>query len=158
METQDIYNNNEFNELDDLRQQINDLKSKVDQQGHLNEDLVKETIKGKMNDVHRTLTKLGIVALATIPLIIFNKYYIGLSWPLTIVTIVLLVAFLISDGELVNAQFLCAFFFILFIFFILFVSVFIFIFEFFFCRSVGVDYLSVQADISSKESGNEEYH
>ena len=97
METQDIYNSNEFNELDDLRQQINDLKSKVDQQGHLNEDLVKETIKGKMNDVHRTLTKLGIVALATIPLIIFNKFYIGLSWPLTIVTIALLVAFLISD-------------------------------------------------------------
>ena len=36
METQDIYNSNEFNELDDLRQQINDLKSKVDQHGHLN--------------------------------------------------------------------------------------------------------------------------
>ena len=45
METQ----NNSFNELelDDLRRQINDLKNKVDQQGRLNEDLVKKAIQSK---------------------------------------------------------------------------------------------------------------
>ena len=51
METQ----NNSFNELelDDLRRQINDLKQKVDQQGRLNEDLVKKTIQGKMRKLLR---------------------------------------------------------------------------------------------------------
>ena len=62
------YNPNDFNELDDLRQQINDLKNKVDQQGYLNEELVKKAIQGKMKGVHRTLTRLAVAALVRIPL------------------------------------------------------------------------------------------
>ena len=96
METQNN-NLNDFQELDDLRQQINEIKNQVDQEGHLNEALVKETIQSKMSDVHRTLTRLSILALATIPLVIFNKYFIGLSWPLTIVTIVFLAALTVTD-------------------------------------------------------------
>ena len=37
MENQN-YNLDDFNELDDLRQQIKNLKDKVDQQGRLNEE------------------------------------------------------------------------------------------------------------------------
>jgi len=91
--------NNTFNEfeLDSLRQQINDLKNKVDQQGRLNESLVKKAIQGKMRNVHGIIVKLAIVAILSIPFYIFMKYQIGLSWPLTIATIVLMVGSVTSD-------------------------------------------------------------
>ena len=95
METQ---NNtiNEF-ELDDLRQQIEALKNKVDQQGRLNEALVKKTIQGKMRGVHNIIFKLAIAAILCIPFYIMMKYQVGLSWPLTIFTIVFLLASVTSD-------------------------------------------------------------
>ena len=90
-------NFDEFNELDDLRRQINDLKNKVDQQGQLNEDLVKKAIQGKMRGVHSTIIKLAILAIAVIPLYIMMKYKVGLSWPLIIFTIVFLLSSVTSD-------------------------------------------------------------
>ncbi len=95
METQ----SNTFNEfeLDDLRQQINDLKNKVDQQGRLNEELVKKAIQGKMKGVHSIIIKLAILAILSIPFYIMMKYQVGLSWPLTIFTIVFLLASVTSD-------------------------------------------------------------
>ena len=96
MENQD-YNNNDFNELDDLRQQINALKDKVDQQGRLNEELVKKAIQGKMKGVHRTIMMLAVTVLFCIPLYIWMKYEENLSWPLIIATIVMMVGSIISD-------------------------------------------------------------
>lgn len=95
METQ---NNtiNEF-ELDDLRQQIEDLKNKVNKQGRLNEELVKKAIQGKMRGVHGIILKLAIVAVLCIPFYIMMKYQVGLSWPLTIFTIVFMLASVTSD-------------------------------------------------------------
>ena len=95
METQ----NNTFNEfeLDDLRQQIEDLKNKVNKQGRLNEELVKKAIQGKMRGVHGIILKLAIVAVLCIPFYIMMKYQVGLSWPLTIFTIVFLLASVTSD-------------------------------------------------------------
>ena len=95
METQ----NNNFNEyeLDDLRQQITDLKNKVNKQGRLNEELVKKAIQGKMRGVHGIILKLAIVAVLCIPFYIMMKYRVGLSWPLTIFTIVFLLASVTSD-------------------------------------------------------------
>ena len=89
--------NNEFNELDDIRQQINAIKDKVDQQGHLNEDLVKETIQKKMKSVHRTFTLLAVCAMFCIPLYIWMKYEENLSWALIITTIIMLLASVVSD-------------------------------------------------------------
>ena len=91
-----INNINEF-ELDDLRQQINDLKQKVDEQGRLNEDLVKKAIQGKMKSVHSIIFKLGILAVVWIPFYILMKYQVGFSWPLIIFTIVFLLASVTSD-------------------------------------------------------------
>ena len=88
---------NDFNELDDLRRQINDLKNKVDQQGRLNEDLVKKTIQSKMRGVHSIIVKLAILVVLLIPFYIMLKYQIGLSWPITIFTIVFLIASVTSD-------------------------------------------------------------
>ena len=95
MENQDY--NNDFNELDDLRQQINALKYKVDQQGRLNEELVKKAIQGKMKGVHRTIMMLAVTVLFCIPLYIWMKYEENLSWPLIIATIVMMVGSIISD-------------------------------------------------------------
>ena len=89
--------NYDFNELDDLRRQISDLKNKVDQQGRLNEELVKKTIQSKMQGVHKIIIRLGILAVVFIPFYIMMKYRVGFSWPLTIATIVLLLGSVISD-------------------------------------------------------------
>ena len=95
METQ----NNTFNdfELDDLRQQIKDLENKVNAQGRLNEELVKKAIQGKMRGIHGIILKLGVLAILCIPFYIMMKYQVGLSWPLTIFTIVFLLASVTSD-------------------------------------------------------------
>ena len=89
--------NYDFNELDDLRRQISDLKNNVDQQGRLNEELVKKTIQSKMQDVHKIIIRLGILAVVFVPFYIMMKYRVGFSWPLTIATIVLLLGSVISD-------------------------------------------------------------
>jgi uncharacterized protein YqgC (DUF456 family) len=90
-------NNNDFNELDDIRQQLNAIKNKVDEQGHLNLRLVKEAIKGKMKNVHRTSMMLAAAGMFCIPLFIWMKYDQNLSWPLIIVTIVLMLSSIIVD-------------------------------------------------------------
>ena len=96
METQNNYQEN-FNELDDLRQQIIALKNKVDQQGHLNEELVKKSIQSKMRDVHSIIWKMAIMVLVSIPLYIYLHYATGLSWLLVACTILMLFGVLISD-------------------------------------------------------------
>ena len=96
MENQN-YNLEDFNELDDLRQPITELKNKVDRQGRLNEELVKKAIMSKMKSVHGIIVKLAILAVLCIPFYIMMKYQVGLSWPLTIFTIVFLLASVTSD-------------------------------------------------------------
>ena len=95
METQ----NNSFNELelDDLRRQINDLKNKVDQQGRLNEDLVKKAIQSKMRSVHSIIWKMAILALVSTPLYIYLHYSAGLSWILVAITFIMLFGILAAD-------------------------------------------------------------
>ena len=95
METQ----NNSFNELelDDLRRQINDLKNKVDQQGRLNEDLVKKAIQSKMRSVHSIIWKMAILALVSTPLYIYLHYSAGLSWILVAFTFIMLFGALAAD-------------------------------------------------------------
>lgn len=95
METQ----NNTFNEIeiDNLRNQINELKRRVDQKGRLNEELVKKAIQSKMRGVHSIVIMLGLLAIAFIPFYIMIKYQLGLSWPLIIFTISFLLASVTSD-------------------------------------------------------------
>ena len=88
---------NDINELNDLRQQLNDLKNKVNQQGYLNESLVKMTIRGKMTGVHHTIMLLAVATMLCIPLFIWMKYEQNLSWALTTATIVMMLGSLISD-------------------------------------------------------------
>lgn len=96
-------NNNfdEFNELDDLRRQIIDLKNKVDQQGQLNEALVKRVIQSKMRGVHQTVFKLTALAIIVSPLYVFLKLELGLSWALTIFTLVMLFGSILAE-HLIN--------------------------------------------------------
>jgi len=91
METQNN-NINDFNELDDLRQQINELKNKVDQEGHLNETLVKKTIQGKMRGLHHNLLAYCLILGLFVPFIIWNFIESGFSWPFIIFTILIFAA------------------------------------------------------------------
>ena len=91
------YNNNEFNELDDIRQQINAIKDKVDEQGYLNEDLVKKIIQKKMKGVHRIVMLMAIMGLLCIPLYIWLKYEMNLSWYFVIFTILMMLGGITVD-------------------------------------------------------------
>ena len=86
-----INNYNEL-ELEDLRRQINDLKQKVDQQGRLNEDLVKKTIQGKMQGLHRSIYTYIISCAVFVPFLIWYMVYSHLSWPFVIFTALMFLA------------------------------------------------------------------
>ena len=94
---ENLNNTNEFNEFDDIRQQLNAIKNKVDEEGHLNVRLVKETIKNQMRNVHRTSMMFAAAGMFSIPLFIWMKYDQNLSWPLIIVTIVLMLGSIVAD-------------------------------------------------------------
>lgn len=84
-------NFNDFNELDDLRQQINDLKNKVDQQGHLNESLVKKAVQGKMKGLHRFLLRYCVILGLFVPFMMWNFIQSHFSWAFILFTLLLLV-------------------------------------------------------------------
>lgn len=87
---------NEF-ELDDLRQQVAALKEKVNQQGHLNEELVKEAIQSKMRSVHSIIWKMAILVIVSTPLYIYLHYSAGLPWMLVAFTFIMLAGSLTAD-------------------------------------------------------------
>jgi len=87
-------NNNfdEMNELDDLRQQINALKNKVDQQGRLNEARVKKAVQSKMKGLHRNLLVYCLICGLFVPFMIWNFIETGFSWPFIIFTLLIFAA------------------------------------------------------------------
>ena len=90
-------NYNDFNELDDLRQQINDLKNKVDQQGRLNEELVKKAVQGKMKGLHHTIFWYSLILGLFVPFIIWDFIRSGYSWPFIIFSIMIFAGSFIAD-------------------------------------------------------------
>ena len=90
-------NNNDFNELEQLRQQINELKNKVDRQGRLNEELIKKSIQSKMKGIHRRMSLNVLCLLPLSALIIWNFIYSHYAWPFIIFTIIFFAASFIAD-------------------------------------------------------------
>jgi len=88
METPDN-NLNDFNELDDLRQQITELKNKVDQQGRLNETRVKEAIQGKMKGLHHSIFWYCLIVGLFVPFMMWDFIKSGFSWPFIIFTLII---------------------------------------------------------------------
>ena len=84
-------------ELEQMRQQIQELKEQVNEKGKLNEKLVIKSIQSKMRRVHITIFKLAALVLLVTPLWIWIKYDMHLSWALTIFTILMMVCSVISD-------------------------------------------------------------
>lgn len=89
METTSNNNFNDYEGLDELRQQISDLKNKIDQQGRLNERLVKKAIQGKMKGLHRSLFLYCLVCGLFVPFMIWNFIESHFSWPFIIFTILM---------------------------------------------------------------------
>ena len=97
METPINNNLNEFNELDELRQQINELKNKVDRQGRLNEELIKKSIQSKMTGIRRNIFWYVLVLLPLCAVIIWNFIYNHYAWPFIIFTILFFAGSFIAD-------------------------------------------------------------
>lgn len=68
-----------INELEDIRKQVNELKHRLDRESTLNEQLLHESLKMKMNTVHRLVRKVIIIGVVGIGAWI----YIGQFWNLS---------------------------------------------------------------------------
>ena len=90
-------NYNDFNELEEMRQQIKALKEKVERNGVLNERLVRKSVQDKMKSIHKTVFKLFAMVLFAIPLWLFIKYQHDLSWYYTIFTILMMLVSVFFD-------------------------------------------------------------
>ena len=97
METPINNNYDDFNELEALRQQIIELKNKVDQQGRLNEALIKKSIQGKMKGLQRKIFLYILVLLPLCAIIIWNFIYNHYSWPFIIFNILFFAGSFIAD-------------------------------------------------------------
>ncbi|MBQ6203257.1 MAG: hypothetical protein IJK46_04110 [Prevotella sp.] len=83
-------NLNNMNELEEMRQQLQVLKDKVEKQGVLNEQLVRKSVKDKMKDIHHTIYKLFAMVVLVTPVWLLIKYQQNLSWPLFIFTLLMM--------------------------------------------------------------------
>lgn len=77
-------NNNDFEEM---RQQIGLLKSKLDDQRIVNEDIIRHVVQQKMNTVNRVGWMVVIIGLLEIPLVLWVfRVLCGFSWLFCIIT------------------------------------------------------------------------
>ena len=77
-------NNNDFEEM---RQQIGLLKSKLDDQRIVNEDIIRHVVQQKMNTVNRVGWMVVIIGLLEIPLVLWVfRSLCGFSWLFCIIT------------------------------------------------------------------------
>jgi len=81
---------NNMNELEEMRQQIQALKNKVDRQGVLNEQLVRKSLGDKMKDIHHTVRMLIVMVVLATPLWVLIKYQYNLSFALLIFTLLMM--------------------------------------------------------------------
>lgn len=88
-------NNND--ELDAMRQQLNDLKQRLDKTTTLNEKMMFNTIKRKMRGVHRSIYKVIIMGTIALPVWILIGYIWNLPWYFTAFTIVMLTGSMTAD-------------------------------------------------------------
>lgn len=93
-------NINDFNELEEIRQQIKALKDKVERKGTLNERLVRKSIKGSMSSIRRTIYILLALAVLVTPLWLMIKFQHNLSWPLFIFTMVMMYGSVFFDWHI----------------------------------------------------------
>ena len=90
-------NINDFNELEEMRQQIKALKEKVDRKGFLNENLVKKSIQSKMRSIHSTIYTLIALCALVSPIWIMIKMQHNLSWAYLICTLLMMYVSLFFD-------------------------------------------------------------
>jgi len=83
-------NLNNMNELEEMRQQLQALKNKVERQGVLNEQLVRKSIRDNMKGIHRTIYLLLALVVLITPVWLMIKYQNNLSWPLLIFTLLIM--------------------------------------------------------------------
>lgn len=90
-------NYNDFNELEEMRQQIKALKEKVESKGILNERLVKKSIRAKMRSIHSIIYWLIAMCAIVSPVWIMIKFQYNLSWPYLICTLLMMYVSLFFD-------------------------------------------------------------
>ena len=79
-------NNNEINEILEMREQLATLKKQLDTQEIINDRLIKEAISGKLSSINRSAIWLCVVCLIMIPLEYLNFLRLGHSEAFCIAT------------------------------------------------------------------------
>ena len=89
--------NTNSDELDAMRQQLAELKSRIDRNSEINEKHMMNAIKRKMRGVHRSIYKVIIMGTIALPMWILIGYIWNLPWYFTAFTIVMLSGSMIAD-------------------------------------------------------------
>lgn len=89
--------NTNSDELDAMRQQLAELKSRIDRNSEINEKHMMNAIKRKMRGVHRSIYKVIIMGTIALPVWILIGYIWNLPWYFTAFTIVMLSGSMIAD-------------------------------------------------------------
>lgn len=89
--------NTNSDELDAMRQQLAELKSRIDRNSEINEMHMMNAIKRKMRGVHRSIYKVIIMGTIALPVWILIGYIWNLPWYFTAFTIVMLSGSMIAD-------------------------------------------------------------
>ena len=89
--------NTNSDELDAMRQQLAELKSRTDRNSEINEKHMMNAIKRKMRGVHRSIYKVIIMGTIALPMWILIGYIWNLPWYFTAFTIVMLSGSMIAD-------------------------------------------------------------
>lgn len=76
-----------YNDFEDMRQQIGLLKSKLDDQRIVNEDIIRHVVQQKMHQVNRIGWGIVVIGLLEIPLVLWVfRSLCGFSWLFCIIT------------------------------------------------------------------------
>ena len=89
--------NNNSEELDAMRLQLAELKSRIERNTELNEKHMMTAIKRKMRGVHRSIYRVIFMGLIAIPLWGLIGYIWNLPWYFTVFTVVMLSSSMIAD-------------------------------------------------------------
>lgn len=85
----------EMNELQEMREQLNILRNKLDNQQIINDRLLRSTMKGKIKSINSNETRVIVLGVFCSLLYPSLHYTIGISWYLVLATI-LIMAFTIG--------------------------------------------------------------
>ena len=97
METQTNNNNLHENEVDDLRQQLAQFKQRLNQQEIISDRLMRHSMNARISIFTKSSVISDAIGLLAMPFILLAFHKIGISWYLSVITLLAVIVELIYN-------------------------------------------------------------